>query len=142
MAWNTCEQCVKERSKIIVQGGISRECLLDIAAQHDRTKLILICCRQLLVKGPSLCKHPPEFPHSQPHSLFNTGKANDPHNRLHLSPTDVTLRNAIFRTKQCLIACANIPSADPHTPHLNYQTVFPSPQKWSGHETTLPYAYT
>ena len=65
------------------------------------TKLILICCRQLRVIIPSLCKYPPEFPYSQPHSLIHTGKA---HNTLHLSPTDVTLRNTIFRTRQCLIA--------------------------------------
>ena len=37
MAWSTCEQCVEERLKTIVQGGVSRECLvvlLNIAAQH------------------------------------------------------------------------------------------------------------
>ena len=47
MARSTCEQCVEERWKIIVQGGVSRECL-DL---HDmiRKKLIFICYRQLLV---------------------------------------------------------------------------------------------
>ena len=58
-------------------------------------------------------------------------------NCLHLLPTDVTLRNAIFCTKECLTACAHIPSADLRSPHLNYQTISPSPQKRSGHETDL-----
>ena len=89
-----------------------------------RTKLILMCCRQVLVKNLSLCKHPPKpaQPTSQPRPH------RDPHNTLHLSPTDVTLRNAIFHTKQCLIGCAHIPSADPCAPHSNYQTVFHSPK--------------
>ena len=110
--------------------------LLDIAAGHDpheaHTHLL-----QAAAGDSTISVQAPTRISAQPaSSLVHTCKANDPHNTLHLSPTDVTLRNAIFHTKQYLIACAHIPSADPRAPHSNYQTVFPSPQKRCGHETS------
>lgn len=53
----------------------------------------------------------------------------------------LTPRNPIVCTKLCLISCAHIHSTDHHAPHLNYQTVFLSPQKQSGHVARLIMLY-
>ena len=60
--------------------------------------------------------------------LIYTSKGEDPHNMLHLLPIVLELRNAIFRTQQCLLRWAYIPSAYPPISHSNNQTVFPYPQ--------------
>ena len=137
-AWSTCEQCVKERSKTIVQGGVSRECLvilLNIATGHDPREAFTHLLQAAAGDSIYLCAS--SHPDLRTASLIASStraKEKTLTIRSILLPTDVTLRNAIFHTKQCLRPCAHTPSADPRAP-LELRDRFPSPQKRSGHET-------